>query len=329
MKPAEQYLRVLQQQVAHRLGRPVTTKADCRALSESVLQTTCHLLSENTLGRFFGILPPVVPRQATLDILAQYCGHPHYNQFCQWADHQLHQPTHAQGSDPTYFSAQVLRLCLQNGQYDTVVQAFGMLPNSLDYYAALSLEPTRHAELVAFVDVLADELRRNPVHIRQLLPQLARLPQGRLLVYEFSVDRLYREPAFIHALQSEYARWQPEPDEAHRTEKLVFVHATTVRALAESNQLRQARRLWAAELEKLPAEAVSHSQGGLHIYPVTRYWVERSRIHAEPAALHQALDVLQTECEAFRHAEALHSRLFSDEWVWQYLRDNGPQLAVL
>lgn len=77
-----QHLQQLKEQVAQTFGKPVTTKPDCVALSEQVMDRTGTYLSESTLRRFFGLVPSASqPSQQTLDTLSQLVGADNWHSF--------------------------------------------------------------------------------------------------------------------------------------------------------------------------------------------------------------------------------------------------------
>jgi len=69
--------------VSARFGKTITNRRDCEELSEQIQVVTSHLLSYNTIRRYFGIVKgQFKTRRQTLDILSQYCG---YNDFTDFS----------------------------------------------------------------------------------------------------------------------------------------------------------------------------------------------------------------------------------------------------
>ena len=80
----EQYIQLLRLRVEDELGTPMRTPKDFDALSESIFQKVHLQLSSSTLKRIWGYLATAsLPRQSSLDVLAQYVGYANFQAFCQ------------------------------------------------------------------------------------------------------------------------------------------------------------------------------------------------------------------------------------------------------
>ena len=80
----EQTLQQLRQCIEEAVGCKLRTPKDFTTLSESIFKKTRQRVSCSTLKRFWGYLTTVsVPRQTTLDILAQFIDYDDYDSFCQ------------------------------------------------------------------------------------------------------------------------------------------------------------------------------------------------------------------------------------------------------
>jgi hypothetical protein len=71
------------EEIQKHFGRPITTRRDCEDLSTRIFEQTGHLISYNTLRRFFNLAGKNGSNisQTSLNILANYCGFEHYFQF--------------------------------------------------------------------------------------------------------------------------------------------------------------------------------------------------------------------------------------------------------
>lgn len=79
----EQILQQLRQCVEDAMDTKMRTPKDFDTLSESIYQKTHKRVSSSTLKRLWGYLSSVsVPRQSTLDILAQFIDYADYESFC-------------------------------------------------------------------------------------------------------------------------------------------------------------------------------------------------------------------------------------------------------
>ena len=79
----EQILQQLRQCAEDTIGTKMRTPKDFESLSECIYQKTHQRVSSSTLKRLWGYLSSdTVPRQSTLDILAQFVGYADYDIFC-------------------------------------------------------------------------------------------------------------------------------------------------------------------------------------------------------------------------------------------------------
>ena len=80
----EQVLQQLRQCIEDKLDYKLRTPKDFDNLSEDIFQKTHKHVSNSTLKRLWGYLGSLsVPRQSTLDILAQFIDYTDYESFCQ------------------------------------------------------------------------------------------------------------------------------------------------------------------------------------------------------------------------------------------------------
>ena len=75
------YLDALRAEIQRRFGRSIRTKTDCQKLEDQIFEATGHLVSYNTLRRFFGLVPGGDPRSSVLDILSAHCGFVDFEAF--------------------------------------------------------------------------------------------------------------------------------------------------------------------------------------------------------------------------------------------------------
>ncbi len=75
------YLDELRAAIQRQFGRSIRTKTDCQQLEDRLFEVTGHLVSYNTLRRFFGLVPGGETRLGVLDILSAYCGYADYAAF--------------------------------------------------------------------------------------------------------------------------------------------------------------------------------------------------------------------------------------------------------
>ena len=67
--------------IEHQVGRTMQTPLDFNWLSERIFERVHETISPTTLMRLWGYRSGVVPRQATVDILARFLGYADYREF--------------------------------------------------------------------------------------------------------------------------------------------------------------------------------------------------------------------------------------------------------
>ncbi len=76
-------INILKKEIERKIRRSITKKRDCEFLSDAIFETIDLDISNNTLRRFYGLLPKTRPNKKTLDTLAKFIGFKNYFHFTQ------------------------------------------------------------------------------------------------------------------------------------------------------------------------------------------------------------------------------------------------------
>lgn len=73
----------LKNEIENTFNKKIINRGDCEALAQDIYEHIGVMLSYNTLRRLFGLAEYRKPRESSLNLLANYCGHESYAVFCR------------------------------------------------------------------------------------------------------------------------------------------------------------------------------------------------------------------------------------------------------
>lgn len=81
----------LLENIVQTFGQPITNTNDCKSLSDEISQKTKKYLSYNSIRRVFRLIESShVPRNSTLDILAEYIGYQNFEDFVKFQKESIY-----------------------------------------------------------------------------------------------------------------------------------------------------------------------------------------------------------------------------------------------
>ncbi|MFB6307679.1 MAG: hypothetical protein ABEH43_11970, partial [Flavobacteriales bacterium] len=181
------HIEKLKNDILRKEGVIIPNTSFCERLSGSILQKAKKYVSRSTLLRFYGLVPArSKTSKNTLDSLTQYLG---YN---NWEEYVLKHsnPDLKKQIVPDKNGIHLLELCLKNHEFKSVI----------DYLKDLSeddlTETFRHEIREKFADILRHDKRARNV----LIPELAKIEQGRKYFFEGFVDFVFLHEYYADGL---------------------------------------------------------------------------------------------------------------------------------
>jgi hypothetical protein len=116
---------ILLEAIYKKTGIYITTKNDCRFISQLILSEKVGTLSESTLYRFFLYKTEITkPYKNTYDVLAKFCGYPDWNTFLKYYDFNFlfNEPTFLNNSINIVIENYVI-----NEKFDSLIDIFDTL----------------------------------------------------------------------------------------------------------------------------------------------------------------------------------------------------------
>ena len=126
----EFFISLLQEEILKKMNFHKATTSNVEKISDAVEEELNEYLSKSTMQRFFGLVPLTSSlRESTLDILSQFVGYPSWSAFCQ-----SQQDVGKQSSQitPDSYSTKLLKMCLKNYHFETVIEFINELPLPYD-----------------------------------------------------------------------------------------------------------------------------------------------------------------------------------------------------
>jgi hypothetical protein len=257
-------------------------------LSEQIFERTGKRLSPSTLYRLLvSDQNKHVPYLSTLDILSDYAGHRDWTTFCR-QNEAVPEVSTDKKIVPDTLGLQLLKICLDNHHFQSVIDYLKMLEGPVLPSWKMHLE---------LGSVLGQTFRKDPVAQKELLPELARIPEGRFFFYEAFVDEDHLDGYYGAAIMR-YHHYQFDLIDNQRIKDYLFGQCMLFfRALRNqdlTHLLRIGQELFSIDDEKISCQyqLPAHPVGRWHAYRLA-YWHHCDQLN--PTRLRSAINRIEAE----------------------------------
>ena len=207
--------------------------SSCGDLSLDVFHRTNENISASTLQRFFDLVPKTASISKTsLNILSEYAGFSDWDDFCRKQE-SPNENLLKEKYIPDEMGLKLFEIALKNHNFSTIIDYLKLLPISDDK----ELNYTKQRLGSLFEEVF----RKDAVARKKLLPELAKIEQGRYYFYERIVDIDYLSVYYADAL-SHYKKHIDYNDKALSIRDFVFASSLEILNFTNLNKKRQAIR---------------------------------------------------------------------------------------
>jgi len=206
-------LSLLKSDILKWFGKTISTHKDILELSKSIRLKTGNSISNSTLYRLFGLQKNnSIPYKHTLNILCEYVNYSSWDSYSK--DH----------SDINSFNRKVLpddlglkllEICIENHDFKSVMDYIKLLPEDLDHDSEVKYKIS---------NLFGKAFRKDKIAREALLPELAKIPQGRHFFFEYYVDIDFSNRYFSDGL-NHYIKWINPIDKKEALSDFVFANA--------------------------------------------------------------------------------------------------------
>ena len=227
------YIEILKDLIRKEYSPRNITMSSCGDLSLDVFHRTSENISASTLQRFFDLVPKTASISKTsLNILSEYAGFSDWDDFCRKQE-SSNENLLKEKYIPDEMGLKLFEIALKNHNFSTIIDYLKLLPISDDK----ELNYTKQRLGSLFEEVF----RRDAVARKKLLPELAKIEQGRYYFYERIVDIDYLSVYYADAL-SHYKKYIDYNDKALSIRDFVFASSLEILNFTNLNKKRQAIR---------------------------------------------------------------------------------------
>jgi len=251
----EFFLSLLQENILEKMNFRKATTSNVEQIADTIEEELKERLSKSTLQRFFGLVPLTSSlRESTLDILSQFVGYPSWEKFCQ-----SQQDTSKQSSQitPDSYSSKLLKMCLKNHHFDTVIEFINELPlpYDKDQTKLISNTDNKPETVLKITKTLSEFILKSPKGREFLLPRLAKTLHGQFYFYEEYVSD---HPYYLEAIEKYYYPHIHTKNPYFGTKDLCFANAMLFLKNLKENNLRKANKIAKEWFSQMHPEAIEH-----------------------------------------------------------------------
>ncbi|PKQ70253.1 hypothetical protein [Raineya orbicola] len=246
------FLQLLQEKLLEKINYQKANYTAVAKLSQSIEDTLGEHISETTLKRIFNLIPVQSEfRASTLDILSQYVGYATWDKFKVENDFyakKTFQPTINQIIDET----SLLKICLKNHHFDTVLEYISELPTPIDKKRNNTTWEHTLARTLWFAAA------QDKAIFQALVPEFAKTSAGQFYFYEATPNTEY--VPFLKAMEQYYARFANFKNKEYGLRDYVFTQSMLHKKLIYENKPQKAHLLLADLYKKHPFDERKHTQ---------------------------------------------------------------------
>lgn len=227
----------------------------CEYLSEKIRKKCSVNISKSTILRFFDLVPSKSGISlSSLNIFCQYLGFKNYSDFVNSVN-----PEPDKKYIPDEFGLNLFNICLKNHEFKSVIDYIQQLP-----IGGIGLK--RHN---AIKESFGTFFRNDRKGRKLLIPELAKIEQGRHYFFESFVDFDY-----LHQYYSSGLQYYQKHIKTHQPQlacrDFVFSQSVLIIAAIQKRDLRTAKRL-SYELFSYKLRNDNSIIGFSHVWPFARY----------------------------------------------------------
>ena len=264
----EFFISLLQEEILKKMNFHKATTSNVEKISDAVEEELNEYLSKSTMQRFFGLVPLTSSlRESTLDILSQFVGYPSWEKFCQ-----SQQDISKQSSQitPDSYSTKLLKMCLKNYHFETVIEFINELPLPYDkdqaklIYSNANNKPETSLSIVFIAQTLGEFMLKSTKAREFLLPRLAKTLHGQFYFYESYVSDY---PFYLEAIEKYYQPHIHTQNSYFGVKDHCFTNSMLFLKSLKENNLKKANKLAKEWFSQMHPEAIEH----IDFRPYTRY----------------------------------------------------------
>ena len=252
------YIEILKDKVKQDFAPNILTVKTTDILSEQIFERIHQSISASTLQRFFDlVVSKSTPSKTSLNILSEFVGHHNWETFCK----EQEDPTSnlQEKLIPDAMALKLFEISLKNHDFKTVIDYLKLLP--IDNYDDMPV--------AKIGGIFGDVFRKDKKARQILLPELAKLPQGRFYFYEIFVDIDFLNIYFADALL-DYKKHINLKDSDKSTRDLIFTNSLQFLNYLKTNQKRKTIQQ-GFELTKALHPNDANIETIKHPFPLARY----------------------------------------------------------
>ena len=245
------FITLLQDEIKHKANLVRVNTYNIKEIALKIEDIGLPVVSESTLQRFFELVPVNTNfREDTLNILSQLVGYSDWQDFCRKHQNNYYIPQYLQSDS---MGLLMLKLCLKNGNIDTVVECINELP--VPYNKSDELYSVE--QIIAKEDIaatIASYCKKNSKIAMAILPELAKTKQGQFYFYENYVSD---HKFYTSAIENYYTKHIHRANPEFGKRDICFSYAIIFDKYKGEKQLKKLYKAGASWFNELKPEQVS------------------------------------------------------------------------
>lgn len=233
----------MRSQVENKFEERITC-ASSVTLSEDIFNITGQQLSPTTVQRFFELIAnKSFPSAFTLNVFSEYAGYSTWDDF-QKKNRDSLKIAQNEKLIPDEYGLALFNICLKNHHFESALEYLKVIPG----------EGLNHSTVVNIAESLGRVIRNDKKARTILVPELAKLTNGRKYFYESFIDIDYITTYYQKALSDDYLRYSSPVNKQKYITDFAFAKAIEFTGYIKSEDPKKALRVAYELLHKAPID---------------------------------------------------------------------------